>query len=327
MEIKGYNSYYIENLTDPVLPLGKGLESNVYMVGSKWDFCSSLFDEINERDDVDFTALNKVLDSTLSDQHLSYRDVNMACAIVEPNAIMTMQMGSTRVLHIRPSKQSVLYDSRQQVLDIYSARAKMQRIDDLKAGDFVLVISSSKIDINSLLAILCDEELSTEDKRVMIFELHPPMSKTPNSATIMLEIAETGGKATKINDMNKKWYVIIAALVAVIVGISLFTLRGGKSGEDASEQTEQATIETDEGLRVVPDELKPTIVHEAPDIEEETRSQESEREKEEVVETVEETQPAEVEHPESNDVPQVIVVEPTEPVTPTVPDTPDQPEE
>ncbi|MBQ4138111.1 MAG: hypothetical protein II592_01010, partial [Muribaculaceae bacterium] len=145
MKVKLDTPLYIENGRDVLLPSREqlGYDSQVFIACDDEIVARALANYINDEFNLDKAvtdeAFNAALDAALNTKDHRVKRCNLSVAIYNHGGCYVAQMGSSRVLQVRPEEQEIVYDSRSQVLDIYSSKAKVEQISDLQAGDYLLL--------------------------------------------------------------------------------------------------------------------------------------------------------------------------------------------
>lgn len=227
MRVKLDTPLYIENGTDVLLPSRDqlGYDSQVFIACDDAIVAQALLsyiqDEFNLMKSVTDDAFNAALDAALNTEDHRVKRCNLALAIYNAGGCYVAQMGSSRVLQVRPDEQEIVYDSRSQVLDIYSSKAKVEQIEDLKPGDYLLLTTAEMIDYRAMKRILSKPDKTDEQKLSEIAESLKTAKTTANvtPAAVLNRIDEVSGRRKSVNISGAKvmktlLYLVGAAVVA-----------------------------------------------------------------------------------------------------------------
>lgn len=248
MKVKLDTPLYIENGSDVLLPSREqmGYDSQVFIACDDDIVARALADHINNEFNLNKAvtddAFNAALDVALNTEGHRVKRCNLALAIYNAGGCYVAQMGSSRVLQVRPDEQEIVYDSRSQVLDIYSSKAKVEQINDLKAGDYLLLSTAEMIDYRAIKRILSNPDKSDEQKLSLIADSLKTAKTTANvtPAAILNRIDEVEGRRPSINIPGAKilktlLYLLVAAVVAgavyYLINNNPFAGSGSNDGE------------------------------------------------------------------------------------------------
>ena len=176
------------------------------------------------------TAFNEALDEALHADG-NRKSCQLALLAFHKGGCLAAQMGNSRIMQVRCDAEeasSVEYDSRDQVLDIYSSKAKVELINDLKAGDRFAMFASEKLIPSKAARIMCSPTGGDEPQRLA--KLSQMQAEAGNSnCVVMCHIDEVSGinPLANIKDLNPRWFILaLVLLVAIAIG-AIFSLNGG----------------------------------------------------------------------------------------------------
>lgn len=260
MKVKLDTPLYIENGRDVLLPTREqlGYDSQVFIACDDEIVARALADYISDEFNLDKAvtdeAFNAALDAALNTKDHHVKRCNLAMAIYNHGGCYVAQMGSSRVLQVRPEEQEIVYDSRSQVLDIYSSKAKVEQISDLRAGDYLLLTTAEMIDYRAIKRILSDPDKDDELKMNLIADALKTAKTTANvtPAAILNHIDEVEGRrrgfsvsAPGAKAMKYLLYLVIAAAVA---GAAYYLIKNnpfaGMGDDSKGEEVDTASMIT-----------------------------------------------------------------------------------
>ena len=164
------------------------------------------------------TAFNEALDEALHADG-NRKSCQLALLAFHKGGCLAAQMGNSRIMQVRCDAEeasSVEYDSRDQVLDIYSSKAKVELINDLKAGDRFAMFASEKLIPSKAARIMCSPTGGDEPQRLA--KLSQMQAEAGNSNCVVM---------CHIKDLNPRWFILaLVLLVAIAIG-AIFSLNGG----------------------------------------------------------------------------------------------------
>lgn len=173
------------------------------------------------------------------------RSCNLAMAVVSRAGCLVAQMGKSRVLQVRPSTQEIEYDSRAQVLDIYSSKAKVELIKDLRAGDYIVLCTAENIEVKAVRKTMCDAGKDDHAKLADIAQILKPSKTdgghTPALAFARVEEAQGGGASMPSFAFIKPKRMLYALLAAAVVGAATWVL----TANPFSDTGHHATVDPD----------------------------------------------------------------------------------
>ena len=291
---------------------------------------SGINDKLSSKRALTIEDMNNIIDEMLTGGGQKLATASLAMTLISKSACLTVQMGKSRVLHVATSENEIAYDSRNHILDTYSSKARIQLINNIKNGDFVLIALSDIVDTQALLRMT--DDLAPQSHHVSQADLTKLLTKHKQQAPSSYLMQFTGSSgmvnaiADRIKDINWKWMMLFLALAAAITSIAFLSLNGNISWDQWNEkdkdtvvlQSTDSTTLTDtiaapipmgvpEDVEVKKDTIK-RIVHDAP-------PQET---------PVEETTPTpKVEEPKTKDT-KAVEPQPAAPVVPSEPTPPVQ---
>ncbi|MBQ0115583.1 MAG: hypothetical protein KBT10_06905 [Bacteroidales bacterium] len=199
----------------------------------------------NSSKSITLSDFNEILDE--AEPYFKKQEAfNLALALFQSNGCLVAQMGSSRVLQINTADQEIKYDSRDQVLDLYSDKAKVFNITDIAQGDVLIITLVGRVNINEVVNNVCSGE-DIASKLSNSLSLND--RKAP--AAFVIPITNVEGKLNMtIPDISFKWIAIIMLLVVIVVSAVLFSMSNGNSEQSiinntTSEDTVQQIINRD----------------------------------------------------------------------------------
>lgn len=232
MKFKIFSSQFINSDHDVIIPSDDQSMSEypVYMVCDDEIVANALYNYITSNINLDKNVtsedFNDALDHALNTPEHRVKRCNLALAMYNHGGCFVAQMGKTRVLQVRPTTQEIEYDSRAQVLDIYSSKAKVELIKDLKADDYILLCSAENIDEKAIRKTLCNVD---KDDHAKIDEVGRIVGKVKTvggavPAVVMNHVEESSGTGASLNlsflsgfKIKYLGYVLLIAVVALLV--------------------------------------------------------------------------------------------------------------
>ncbi len=228
MKFTTFSPLYIHSSGDVAFPDRSMNNSSILIVSDDEIVAKALYDYINANFRLDrvFTNenFNEALEAALNTPEHRVRRCNLALAVYNRGGCYVAQMGKSRVFQVRTTTCNVEYDSRAQVLDIYSSKAKVEQIGDLLTDDYLVLCSAEDVDEKAVKKILCKATLDDASK---LAELETVVKKTRTSgncppAAIISHIERAkGGKNRKSPPalLKSLKYILYALIVAAIAGI------------------------------------------------------------------------------------------------------------
>ncbi len=257
---------------------------------------------------------------------------SLALALMQRNGCLVAQMGKSRVMHVNADGE-VEYDSRNQIMDTYNSKARIQVLTNLKAGDHLVVSLADRIDAQTLAEIFSNAENDDYQRKDALTAL---LSKNRQQApaTFLLTMAGGGGMANaigqRIKDVNWKWMLIYVLLLAAIAALAWASLTGQlrmpSFSSSAPADTVPAAVEAPQTDTMAPPADAVSIPEESViETDQPSQKEPSAPERTEKTEKVEKPEPTKnVEPPVAEPEPEPVrqpdpVVVPEEPATPIEP--------
>lgn len=240
-----------------------GGEANLFVACSNKEVEQNIVDQLaarcGEKSSLSPLDAGEALDHALRIDNQRVK-CNLSLLLVHTGGALAMQMGEGRVFQVRRKRAEVLYDSRNQVLDIYSTNAKVAQLTDVKAGDTLVVTAAGRFLVDDVARLLCDKEMTTDDRVTAISNrLHAPLTA--------LTVDEVSGRTATVTDMGRRWWRITAwlvAAVAVAAAVALFYHPAPTpDGDDAPAQDPAPEAQAPAPATAAPADEAP-IIHEAP---------------------------------------------------------------
>ncbi len=258
MKVKLDTPIYIENGRDVLLPAREqlGYDSQVFIACDDEIVARALASYINDEFNLDKAvtdeAFNAALDAALNTKDHRVKRCNLSVAIYNHGGCYVAQMGSSRVLQVRPEEQEIVYDSRSQVLDIYSSKAKVEQIGDLQAGDYLLLTTAEMIDYRAIKRILSNPDKDDEQKMSLIADALKTAKTTANvtPAAILNHIDEVEGRRRSFSAPGAKTmkYLLYLVIAAVLAGAAYYLIKNnpfaGMGGDDGDKIDTASMITT-----------------------------------------------------------------------------------
>lgn len=225
MKIKFYDNHYIKGVSGAdVEPFtiddSWGEEPNLLLWCSNEDVKNQLVSNISERysNRRSFTALqmNAVLDDSLTVNGKRVKECSIALLLFHRGGAVSLQTGEGRVLQVRPHEKAAVYDSRDQVLDIYSSKAKVMELSDLNAGDYFLVTTAGKFAVDKVIGALSNATQGDEAKVRTLTEL----MGAADSALWLSHVDNVEGAAGfNLPDISRRSMTIIGLLALAVIAL------------------------------------------------------------------------------------------------------------
>ena len=258
MKVKLDTPLYIENGRDVLLPAREqlGYDSQVFIACDDEIVARALADYISDEFNLDKAvtdeAFNAALDAALNTKDHHVKRCNLALAIYNHGGCYVAQMGSSRVLQVRPEEQEIVYDSRSQVLDIYSSKAKVEQISDLRAGDYLLLTTAEMIDYRAIKRILSNPDKTDEEKLSLIADALKTAKTTANvtPAAVLNRIDEVEGRRRSIGAPSAKSmkYLLYLVIAAAVAGAAYYLIKNnpfaGMGGDGNGDEVDTASMIT-----------------------------------------------------------------------------------
>lgn len=180
---------------------------------------------------------NEALDKALRVDGTRVKKCDMTLLLLHRGGALSMQMGEGRVLQLRPGERNTLYDSRDQVLDIYTSRAKVMQLDDIKSGDSFVLSTAGRFDA----ARVCDLFRKSKDTGTPGADA---LAKLIGAPALVLPVASAEGSAGGGLPMNKKWWKVIAWLALALVALAALTFFVAPMVHDTVDEAEVTEVDT-----------------------------------------------------------------------------------
>lgn len=204
---------------------------------------------------------NDALDYALKQCENSSGKCDLAFAAFHKNGCLVAQMGNSRIVQIRQNKNesTVEYDSHDQVLDIYSSKAKIEQIRDIKPNDIFILCLKERFNLQKLLktSFAKDEygKYNIDDINLAIDD------QAQAKFTSIVQIDDVSGinPLLSITDLNIKWYLLsfILILAISVVGILTFHQGAPSESEDVSVVSDSTAIDSTSVIKT--DSIVPAV--------------------------------------------------------------------
>ncbi len=169
---------------------------------------------------------NDALDKAIRASSRPVRNCDLAFAAFHKKGCLVAQMGTSRILQLR--KDNVEYDSRDQVLDIYSSKAKVEQIYDIKPGDYLAISATERLNPQKALTAIFNDEATDDAQRLRAFTAVADEGKEVEATALVGIEGVTGlNPLANIYDLNVKWFLIAFALLAAIIACAFLTFNYG----------------------------------------------------------------------------------------------------
>lgn len=213
-----------------------------FALGASADLINSIATHVAEAESksqtLTETTFNKLLNSVAESRSITAKD-NLAFLNFNKAGALVATMGKCRVIQFRPNAEDVIYDSANQIVDIYSSKAAVELQTDVMSGDIFMLCSNAKFDCHAFTkSILEDNTLKALSSCIDAME--------HRTSVVVVKVEQVTGQALKIKDMTALWYALIAVLGIGIVGLALATFMTHKSGNATSvELPEEVAADSD----------------------------------------------------------------------------------
>lgn len=262
MEFKLFVPQYIDNSKDCIIPAAEqaGSDDRIFIACSDLIVAQSLSDYITQNFDVTKPVtpenFNDALDFALNTEGHSVKKCDLAFMMFHRGGCLVAQMGDGRALHVRPADNQIVYDSRNQILDIYSAKAMVQQITDILADDYFIISTLDKFDVRSILKTLSDKTLSDGVKRDAIASATTDAQTHKSPSIYINHVNEVSGHAAlmTLRDLNWRWYILFIVIFIAIIITAVYSFKGNSPEKIDSPQATVQAVDTDS---VVPVEVLP----------------------------------------------------------------------
>ncbi len=203
---------------------------------------------------------NDALDKALSDCNgAAVRKLTLAFAAFHKRGCLVAQMGNSRILLLR--KSGIEYDSRDQVLDIYSSKAKVEQIYDIKAGDYLAISLVEKFNAQKVLSSIFNDTDANDEQRLLNFTSTVKGSNETVDETAIVRVETVAGMnpLANIRDLNAKWFMLAFALLAAIILGGWFSFKAGLLTTTPEQATVTDTTITSPQDSELPDTIVPAV--------------------------------------------------------------------
>lgn len=236
-------------------------DDRLFVVCDNRELVAALIQRVNEVYDPDtpFSPddFNRALHRALDDQRHNITKCSMALMIMHSAGILVAQMGKSRILHVKRGARVPDYDSRDQVRDIYSGRAKVQQLVNLDADDHLLLTLAAHTDADALTRTMASLQLNEQARLDAVMTmLRNNEEQTP--ATMIVRVDGVEGRGSRwVRDLNWRWVLFYLLLVAAIVAVAVlsFNTRLVWDSDTPSEPTPIDTVASPPAM--LPDTMSP----------------------------------------------------------------------
>ena len=204
-------------------------ESKLFITSNDARFAGALAEAVNEklanRRNIDVEEINSIIDDCLNADGNRDCRLDVAMLLFNRAGCLAVQMGKCRVMHIGASREEVCYDSRDQVLDIFSNKARVMQITSARHGDFFIATLAQRCDVNEVVKAAANADADSEQRADAILHLlKDPQGDSPSS--IMLRVASASGSSRAgVSKRLLLWIVGLAAIIAA--GVALYSALPG----------------------------------------------------------------------------------------------------
>ena len=216
---------YYKRKGDYMLPDSSEMsaESKLFVTSNDERFAGALAAAINEKlankRNIDVEEINSIIDDCLNADGNRDCRLDVALLLFNRAGCLAVQMGKCRVIHIGTSREEVCYDSRDQVLDTYSNKARVMQITSARHGDFLIATLAERCDVGEVVKAAANTDGDSEQRADDILRLlKNPQGDAPSS--IMLRVSSASGSAR--GGVSKRlllWLVGIAAIVGAVAAL------------------------------------------------------------------------------------------------------------
>ncbi len=218
-----------------------------FALGTSADLINSIATHVAEAESksqtLTETTFNKVLNSIAESRSITTKD-NLAFLNFNKAGALVATMGKCRVVQFRPNAEDMIYDSANQIVDIYSSKAAVELQTDVMGGDIFLLCSNAKFDCHELTkSILEDNSLKALSSCIDAME--------HKTSVAVVKVEKVTGQAMKIKDMTALWYALFALLGIGIVVLALSTFITNKFG-NATAVSMPEEVATDSDTTIEP---------------------------------------------------------------------------
>ncbi len=123
---------------------------------------------------------------------------NLALVVLHKGGCFVASAGHSRVMVLHVESREVEHDTRNQLLDIYNSKAKVENVAHIESGDYILLSSVEDIDHGAVKRILWNSEKSDEEKAQLLAGVAgSAKTRDPNrsAAMALLHVSQASGSA------------------------------------------------------------------------------------------------------------------------------------
>lgn len=244
MNFKLSAPYYLSNEKYHILPTAEEASGNdlLFVMSSDEDLTFAVYNGIAEAYDGEepfmSADINAVVDKACVSAGQNIDRVDLAVVFYHVGACLVSLRGRSRILQVRDGK--VVYDSRSQVLDVYAAETKVMQLDDVQPGDvLVMEMGRDKFDVKAVARVTT--QLGKPDVDVSGL-LNEALGDSAQSMAFVISQVRATGEPLKVKDLNRKWWLIYALLIALLFGLVYFSLNGFGTSAPAT-QADSTVVE------------------------------------------------------------------------------------
>lgn len=238
MDFKSYNTLYINGQKAAIQP--ESGESRLYVLSDDAQVAHALYaqltEHVNFKKAVPVEEFNQLLNEVLDNPQHRVKRCNLALVMLTGGGAFVAQMGKARVLQVR--EDEIPYDSMGQILDIYSAKARVSNLTDVKPDDYFLLTSAEDFDAKQTRKILTKAGKNDDDKAN---ELIPALrgqahgSNADEVAAVLLHVNDVSGGASGASlgflSGIKPKHVGYTILAVAVVGVAAWLFTAKPFGE------------------------------------------------------------------------------------------------
>ena len=246
MNIKLYSPLFIKSDSDTILPAGESAGAqSLFLVCDDDIVAHALYDYIISHFDLNkefsHEQFNEALEESLNSPEHRVKTCNLALVAYSSAGCFVAQMGKSRVLQVCPETGDIEYDSRAQVLDIYSSKARVELIKEVRQGDYIMLCSAEDIDAKAMRKVLCNEVKDDNAKMSNIAQAikRVKTSSGDSPAVVLNRVEQVNGGAVSLAFMKKMKikYFVNALIACVVVAVGMWLLTNPFASNDAQVDT------------------------------------------------------------------------------------------
>lgn len=228
MNFRLYTPVFLESDFDVILPGAENANSYpVYVACDDSIVAGAIYNYITSNCDLskNFTSedFNDALEDALNQPEHRVKKCNLALAVYSHAGCFVAQMGKSRVFQVRPETREIEYDSRAQVLDIYSSKAKVELIKDIKPNDYLFLCSAEDVDEKAVRKILCNDQKDDQAKLAEIAQVIKSLKTSggnrPGAVLSHVEYVQGGGSGLSFMSGFKVKYLLYALVFAGVAAL------------------------------------------------------------------------------------------------------------